>query len=80
MQIDSLTVKELPDTRTTAPHVLPIYATSSFVFDDIDQGIEIFKNIESGHVYSRYANPTVDTTAQKIAELDGKIAALGAAP
>ena len=70
MQIDSLTVKELPDNRTTAPHVLPIYATSSFVFDDIDQGIEIFKNIESGHVYSRYANPTVDTTAQKIAELE----------
>jgi len=70
MKIDSLTVKERPDNRTTAPHILPIYATSSFAFDDIDQGIEIFKNIESGHVYSRYANPTVDTTAQKIAELE----------
>jgi methionine-gamma-lyase len=70
MQIDSLTVKERPDNRTTAPHVLPIYATSSFVFDDIEQGIEIFKNIESGHVYSRYANPTVDTVAAKIASLE----------
>lgn len=70
MNIHSYTVKELPDNRTTAPHVLPIYATSSFVFDDIDQGIDIFRNIESGHVYSRYANPTVDMVAAKIAGLE----------
>jgi methionine-gamma-lyase len=70
MQLDSLTVREFPDNRTTAPHVLPLYATSSFAFENIDQGIEIFKNIESGHVYSRYANPTVDTVAAKIAALE----------
>ncbi|MFN0174978.1 MAG: trans-sulfuration enzyme family protein [Saprospiraceae bacterium] len=70
MKFDSLTVKEHPENRTTAPHVLPIYATSSFDFEDIDQGIEIFKNIESGHAYSRYANPTVDTVAAKIATLE----------
>jgi len=70
MQLDSLTVKEHPENRSTAPHVLPIYATSSFDFEDIDQGIEIFKNIESGHAYSRYANPTVDTVAAKIAALE----------
>ena len=70
MRLDSLTVQELPENRTTAPHVLPIYATSSFVFEDIDQGIDIFKNIESGHAYSRYANPTVDTVARKIADLE----------
>lgn len=70
MQFDSFTVKESPDNRTTRPHVLPIYATSSFAFEDINQGIEIFKNIESGHVYSRYANPTVDVVAQKIADLE----------
>ena len=70
MNIHSYTVKERPDNRTTTPHVLPIYATSSFAFDDIDQGIEIFRNIESGHVYSRYANPTVDTVAAKIAGLE----------
>ncbi len=70
MHKDSFVVKETPDNRTTAPHVLPIYATSSFVFENIDQGVEIFKNIESGHVYSRYANPTVDTVARKIADLE----------
>jgi methionine-gamma-lyase len=70
MHIDSFCVQELPDNRTTTPHVLPIYATSSFAFDDIDQGIEIFKDTEKGHVYSRYANPTVDTVAKKIAALE----------
>ncbi|MFN4254728.1 MAG: trans-sulfuration enzyme family protein [Saprospiraceae bacterium] len=70
MKIDSLVVRENGDNRTTAPHILPIYATSSFAFESIDQGIEIFKNIESGHVYSRYANPTVDTVAAKIAALE----------
>ncbi len=70
MQFDSFTVKESPDNRTTRPHILPIYATSSFAFEDIDQGIGIFQNIESGHVYSRYANPTVDAVAQKIADLE----------
>ncbi|MGI9160514.1 MAG: trans-sulfuration enzyme family protein, partial [Saprospiraceae bacterium] len=70
MHPDSFVVKERPDNRTTAPHVLPIYATSSFVFENIDQGIEIFNNIERGHAYSRYANPTVDTAGLKIAELE----------
>lgn len=70
MDIASLLVKEQPDNRTVKPHILPIYATSSFAFDSMDQGIEIFNNIESGHVYSRYANPTVDTVARKIALLE----------
>jgi methionine-gamma-lyase len=70
MDIASLIVKEQPDNRTVKPHILPIYATSSFAFDSMDQGIGIFNNIESGHVYSRYANPTVDTVARKIALLE----------
>lgn len=70
MHLSSLLVKEQPDNRTVKPHILPIYATSSFAFDNMDQGIEIFNNIESGHVYSRYANPTVDTVAHKIALLE----------
>ena len=69
MQADTLVVRENGEHRSTAPHVLPIYATSSFVFEDISQGIEIFRNIESGHVYSRYANPTVDAVAEKISLL-----------
>lgn len=68
--IDSKYVREIKEIRTTAPHVLPIYATSSFAFEDIDQGMRIFQGTEQGHVYSRYANPTIDTVAKKIASLE----------
>src|SRR5688500_14785506 len=70
MHFESLSVREWPDPRTTRPHVLPIYATSSFDFEDIGQGMRIFANEEKGHTYSRYGNPTVEATASKIAALE----------
>ena len=66
----SFCVHEYPDQRTTRPHQLPIYATSSFVFDDINQGMDIFSGQAKGHVYGRYANPTIDTVAEKITRLE----------
>lgn len=66
----SLCVHELPSKKTTEPHVLPIYATSSFAFESIDQGINIFTGKEQGHVYSRYGNPTIEAVADKIAILE----------
>ena len=63
-------VHELKDFRTTRPHQLPIYATSSFEFEDINQGISIFEGKEQGHVYGRYGNPTIEAVAQKIALLE----------
>lgn len=70
IRFDSLAVHEWPDPRTTRPHILPIYATSSFDFEDINQGIRIFANEEIGHTYGRYGNPTVEATASKIAALE----------
>ncbi len=61
---------ELADKRTTKPHQLPIYATSSFEFDSIDHGINIFTGKEKGHVYGRYGNPTIEVVADKIAQLE----------
>lgn len=66
----SLCVHELPDMRTTRPHQLPIYATSSFEFDSINQGIDIFKGEAKGHSYSRYGNPTIEVVAEKIALME----------
>ncbi len=70
MTFESICVHEMPELRTTRPHILPIYATASFDFESIDQGIDIFTGKEKGHVYSRYANPTVDAVADKIALLE----------
>ncbi|MFZ1751536.1 MAG: aminotransferase class I/II-fold pyridoxal phosphate-dependent enzyme [Saprospiraceae bacterium] len=68
--MSSLCVKEYPDQRSTKPHQLPIYATSSFEFESMQEGIDIFKGNKSGHVYSRYGNPTIDTVSQKLADLE----------
>jgi len=67
---DSFCVKENEDQKTTKPHQLPLYATSSFEFNSTQEGIDIFTGKESGHVYSRYGNPTIDTVADKLAQLE----------
>lgn len=67
----SLCVSEPKDNKTTQPHRLPLYATSSFVMENTEDAISIFKGQKKGHVYSRYANPTIDAVAQKIADLEG---------
>ncbi len=66
----SLCVHEAHDPRSTQPHVLPIYPTASYVFESIDQGIDIFAGRQKGHVYSRYGNPTVEAIADKLARLE----------
>jgi methionine-gamma-lyase len=70
LRFESLAVREWPDPKTTQPHILPIYATSSFSFEDIQQGIRIFAKEEEGHTYGRYGNPTAEATASKIAALE----------
>lgn len=66
----SLCVHDPEDPRTTKPHQLPIYATSSFEFESIDQGIDIFSGRAEGHVYGRYGNPTIEAVANKIASME----------
>mgnify|MGYP000520353855 CR=1 FL=1 len=66
----SLCVHEIPFLKTTEPHIMPLYSTSSFEFDSIDQGIDIFSGKAKGHAYARYGNPTVETVAEKIALLE----------
>ncbi len=70
LHINSICAKEVKDKRTTKPHILPIYATSSFAFESIDEGIEIFSQKKKGHVYGRYGNPTIDAVAEKLAALE----------
>lgn len=67
---DSICVHDVDKAYTTTPHQLPIYATSSFEFSDINEGIDIFDGKRTGHVYSRYGNPTIEAVANKIAKLE----------
>ncbi len=67
----SLCVHEEKPTEIVRPHLNPVHFTSSFNFDHIQQGIDIFSGKESGHTYSRYGNPTVELVAKRIAKLAG---------
>ena len=64
-------VHDIRKKSTTIPHNLPIYATSSFDFASIEQGMAVFSGEEEGHLYSRFGNPTIESVAAKIAALEG---------
>lgn len=51
-------------------HATPLYLTSSFIFDDAEQGRAIFAGEEDGNVYSRYSNPNTSEFIQKVCELE----------
>ena len=70
ISIQSLCVKEYKVSKKGNSHQLPIYATSSFDFENIEDSADIFSGQKEGFVYSRYGNPTVETVAQKIADLE----------
>lgn len=49
----------------------PIYQTSTFCFDNVQQGINRFKGEETGYVYTRGGNPTTNVLEEKVAALEG---------
>ncbi len=70
ISFESLCSKEVEELRHNPSHVLPIYATSSFVFESLDQSQSVFTKQEPGYLYSRYANPTIESVAKKIAAME----------
>ncbi|KAG6122329.1 hypothetical protein E4U14_007795 [Claviceps sp. LM454 group G7] len=63
---------------TTKSRAVPIYATTSFTFDDSAHGARLFGLKEFGNIYSRMMNPTVDVFEKRMAALEGGVAALAA--
>lgn len=51
-------------------HQVPIYASSTYVFDSAEQGMRRFSGEEEGYIYSRWGNPTITEAAEKIAALE----------
>lgn len=67
-----------PDMATGARST-PIYQTTSYVFDDVDQAASLFNLHSFGHVYTRLSNPTVAVLEERVAALEGGRAAVAAA-
>ena len=66
---------QVPDPTTNA-RAVPIYATSSYVFNDTDHAADLFALKEFGNIYSRLMNPTCDVLEKRLAALDGGAAGL----
>ncbi len=69
---------QIPDVATGA-RALPIYQTTSFVFDSADHAASLFNLQTFGNVYSRLSNPTVAALEERIAALEGGRAAVASA-
>ena len=66
---------QTPD-PTTKARAVPIYATTSYTFNDASHGANLFALKEFGNIYTRIMNPTTDVFEQRIAALEGGVAAL----
>ena len=60
----------------TNARAVPIYQTSSYTFDSADHGAKLFALKEFGNIYTRIMNPTTDVFEQRIAALEGGVAAV----
>lgn len=69
---------QIPDAATGA-RALPIYQTTSYVFDDADHAASLFDLQTFGNVYARLSNPTCSAFEERVAALEGGRAALAVA-
>lgn len=69
---------QVPDPTTNA-RAVPIYQTTSYVFNDHEHAARLFGLQEFGNIYTRIMNPTVDVFEKRVAALEGGVGALGTA-
>ena len=61
---------------TTGARAVPLYQTTSYVFKNAEHGANLFALKEFGNIYTRLMNPTTDVFEQRVAALEGGVAAL----
>ena len=68
---ETLAIRTQHPTSPSREHSVPLFLTSSFVFDDAEQARALFAEEIDGPVYSRYSNPNTDEFVRKLALLEG---------
>lgn len=66
----SIAVHAGHETDPRHAHIVPIYASSTYVYDNAEQGMKRFSGEEEGYIYSRWGNPTSTEAEEKIAALE----------
>jgi len=77
-ETQALHAGQVPDPTTNA-RAVPIYATTSYTFDDAAHAARLFGLQEFGNIYTRIMNPTTGVFEERVAALEGGVAALGLA-
>ena len=77
-ETNQLHAGQAPD-PVTKSRAVPIYQTTSYVFDDTNQAENLFGLKEPGNIYTRIMNPTTDVFEKRIAALEGGVGALATA-
>src|SRR5471030_97030 len=68
----------VPD-ATTGARAVPIYQTTSYVFDNADHAADLFELKQYGNIYTRISNPTTAVFEERLASLEGATGALATA-
>src|SRR5260363_393886 len=71
----SLHAGQQPDPATGA-RAVPIYQTTSYVFDDTEHAAALFNLERAGHIYTRISNPTTAVLEERLAALEGGVGAI----
>ena len=64
---------------TTGARAVPVYNSTSYVFDDAQQAAGLFNLEQAGHLYSRISNPTTAVFEERVAALEGGVGAVATA-
>jgi O-succinylhomoserine sulfhydrylase len=70
MQKQTKAIRIQADRSHNREHSVPLYLTSSFTFEDAEEGRAIFADEKAGNIYSRYMNPNVDEFVEKMVMLE----------
>ena len=80
MKLESIALHQgYKSEETTKAAAVPIYQTTSYTFDDTQHGADLFDLKVPGNIYTRIMNPTTAVLEERIAAMEGGIAALGVA-
>lgn len=80
MKLESLALHHAyKSEETTKAAAVPIYQTTSYTFDNTQHGADLFNLAVPGNIYTRIMNPTTDVLEQRVAAMEGGIAALAVA-
>jgi methionine-gamma-lyase len=68
--LDTICVHGGHETESARAHLTPIYASSTYVFENTAQGVDIFQGKEDGYIYGRFGSPTTEEAERRIALLE----------